>query len=194
MGTRGSFPGVKRLGRESDHSHPSSAEVKEWVELYLHSPIRFMAWCLVKAQGQLYLYIYLRRSKHLDVIKYEYRSIKMRTVYLNSATGPREAIRGRMVSYKPTQPFEGKCICYTYVSVAMTIEYTETSREPVGFLPTAITCCACQSLRTQPTAHKAGYCYLPATKCGARILRFPASGVKGNWRKEWENGIMVIDA
>jgi hypothetical protein len=31
-------PGVKRLGREADHSPPSSAEVKEWVELYLHSP------------------------------------------------------------------------------------------------------------------------------------------------------------
>jgi hypothetical protein len=30
--------GVKRLGREADHSHPSSTEVKEWVELYLHSP------------------------------------------------------------------------------------------------------------------------------------------------------------
>jgi hypothetical protein len=38
MGTRGSFPGVKRPGREADHSPPSSAEVKEWVELYLHSP------------------------------------------------------------------------------------------------------------------------------------------------------------
>jgi hypothetical protein len=30
--------GVKRLERETDHSPPSSAEVKEWVELYLHSP------------------------------------------------------------------------------------------------------------------------------------------------------------
>jgi hypothetical protein len=28
MGTRGSFPGVKRPGREADHSPPSSAEVK----------------------------------------------------------------------------------------------------------------------------------------------------------------------
>jgi hypothetical protein len=37
MGTRGSFLGVKRLGREADHWPPSSAEVKEWVELYLHS-------------------------------------------------------------------------------------------------------------------------------------------------------------
>jgi hypothetical protein len=30
--------GVKRPGSEADHSPPSSAEVKEWVELYLHSP------------------------------------------------------------------------------------------------------------------------------------------------------------
>jgi hypothetical protein len=30
--------GVKRPGREADYSPPSSAEVKEWVELYLHYP------------------------------------------------------------------------------------------------------------------------------------------------------------
>jgi hypothetical protein len=30
--------GVKRPGREADHSPPSSAEVKECVELYLHFP------------------------------------------------------------------------------------------------------------------------------------------------------------
>jgi hypothetical protein len=29
VGTRGFFPGVKRPGREADHSPPSSAEVKE---------------------------------------------------------------------------------------------------------------------------------------------------------------------
>jgi hypothetical protein len=39
MGNRGSFPGGKEPGRETDHSPPSSAEVKEWVELYLHSPM-----------------------------------------------------------------------------------------------------------------------------------------------------------
>jgi hypothetical protein len=38
MSTRDSFPGVKRPGREAQHPPPSSAEVKEWVELYLHSP------------------------------------------------------------------------------------------------------------------------------------------------------------
>jgi len=30
--------GVKRPGREADHSPASNAEVKEWVELYNHSP------------------------------------------------------------------------------------------------------------------------------------------------------------
>jgi hypothetical protein len=30
--------GEKRLEREADHSPPASAEVKEWVELYFHSP------------------------------------------------------------------------------------------------------------------------------------------------------------
>jgi hypothetical protein len=34
----GSFPGVKRPGRGVDHPPPSSAEVKEIVELYLYSP------------------------------------------------------------------------------------------------------------------------------------------------------------
>ena len=37
MGT-GSFPGVKRPGRGADHPPPTSAEVKERVELYLYSP------------------------------------------------------------------------------------------------------------------------------------------------------------
>jgi len=36
MGTR-SFPGVKRPGRSIDHSPPTSAEVKEKVEIYLFS-------------------------------------------------------------------------------------------------------------------------------------------------------------
>jgi hypothetical protein len=32
--------GVKRPGREADHSPPASAEVKANVDLYIHSPIR----------------------------------------------------------------------------------------------------------------------------------------------------------
>jgi hypothetical protein len=37
-GYQGSFPGLKRPGREADHSPPSTAEVKERMELYLNSP------------------------------------------------------------------------------------------------------------------------------------------------------------
>jgi hypothetical protein len=33
--------GVKLLGSEADHTPPSNVEVKECVELYLHSPICF---------------------------------------------------------------------------------------------------------------------------------------------------------
>jgi len=36
-GYRVSFPGVKRPGRGVDHPHPSRAEVKERVELYIYS-------------------------------------------------------------------------------------------------------------------------------------------------------------
>jgi hypothetical protein len=38
MGT-GSFPGVKREEHGVEHPPPSSAEVKEEVELYLYSPM-----------------------------------------------------------------------------------------------------------------------------------------------------------
>jgi hypothetical protein len=50
--------GIKRLGREADHSPPSSAEVEECVELYLYSP-NTPSWrgVQLKAQGQLYLYL-----------------------------------------------------------------------------------------------------------------------------------------
>jgi hypothetical protein len=44
-------------GREADHSPLSNAEVKEWVELYLHSP-NAPSWRgaqLVGARRQLYL-------------------------------------------------------------------------------------------------------------------------------------------
>jgi hypothetical protein len=43
MGTGGSFPGVKRPGREADHSPPTSAEVKKiWIYTST-SPYAFMA-------------------------------------------------------------------------------------------------------------------------------------------------------
>jgi hypothetical protein len=44
---------MKRLGHEVDHLSPSNAEVKECMELYLHSP-NMPSWCdaqFKKAQG-----------------------------------------------------------------------------------------------------------------------------------------------
>jgi hypothetical protein len=61
MGNRDLSLGVKRPGRESDHSPPSSAKVKEWMEIYLHSP-NTPSWRgaqLKEAQRQLYHYLYL---------------------------------------------------------------------------------------------------------------------------------------
>jgi hypothetical protein len=46
MGTGGSFLEVKQPRREADILPPSSAEIK-MAELYHHSPIRIMAWCLI---------------------------------------------------------------------------------------------------------------------------------------------------
>jgi len=40
MGTGGFLPGHKAAGREDDRSSLSSAEVKEFMELHLPSPIR----------------------------------------------------------------------------------------------------------------------------------------------------------
>jgi hypothetical protein len=42
MGTGGSFFMVKRPGREADHSPPTSVEVKNNVDLYIHFPYAFM--------------------------------------------------------------------------------------------------------------------------------------------------------
>jgi hypothetical protein len=61
MGTGASFRGGKAAGSGADHSSPSSAEVKEFAELYLHSTDT-PSWCgsvKKKAQGHLHLYIYI---------------------------------------------------------------------------------------------------------------------------------------
>jgi hypothetical protein len=51
--------GLKPPGREADHTPPSSAEVKECVELYLHTPSTpsWRSAQLKKAQGQLYIFL-----------------------------------------------------------------------------------------------------------------------------------------
>jgi hypothetical protein len=67
--------------READHSPPSSTEVKEWVELYLHSP-NTPSWRgaqLGGAQGQLYLYLYLlmRSEDKCDLPDLQFRGSNM---------------------------------------------------------------------------------------------------------------------
>jgi hypothetical protein len=53
--------GIKRPGREADHSPPTSAEIKNAWSYTSTAQFAFVAWCLVKkAQGQLYLLHILR--------------------------------------------------------------------------------------------------------------------------------------
>ena len=54
MGTV-SFPGINRPGRGIDHPPPSTAEIKERVELYLYSSSG-PSWPVL---GETYLYLYL---------------------------------------------------------------------------------------------------------------------------------------
>jgi hypothetical protein len=62
---RGLSPEVKRLGREADHSLPSGAEVKEFVELYIHSFIRLTAWYLVKHRNNFTLFFFVHMNVHV---------------------------------------------------------------------------------------------------------------------------------
>jgi hypothetical protein len=57
MDNRGSFPGVKRPGREADHSPPSSAEVKNAWSYNSAPQYAFMAWCLVKHRDNFTFYL-----------------------------------------------------------------------------------------------------------------------------------------
>jgi hypothetical protein len=59
IGTRGSFPGVKRSGREAVHVQPSRCGVNNAWSCASTPPIRLHGVVLSKAQEQLYLYIYL---------------------------------------------------------------------------------------------------------------------------------------
>jgi len=55
MGTGDSSLGVMQPGREADHSPPSTAEIKNAWSYTSTLQYAFMAWCSVKAQGQVFL-------------------------------------------------------------------------------------------------------------------------------------------
>jgi hypothetical protein len=90
--------GVKRPGREADHSPPSVEEVKELSRTIPPLPqYVFMAWCSVKEQGQLYLftfYLYLSLGNQLSYWQFYYYFCisgngSNRTPYLlNARVGP----------------------------------------------------------------------------------------------------------
>jgi len=61
MGTGALSLGVKRPGREADHSPPSSSEVKNAWNYDSNPQYVFKAWCLVKHRDKCVLpYLYLR--------------------------------------------------------------------------------------------------------------------------------------
>jgi hypothetical protein len=66
-------PGLKRQGREADHSPPPSAEVRKGGAIPPLPPYVFMAWCLTNyAQGQLYLFVLpLLLSDYISVLMYQ---------------------------------------------------------------------------------------------------------------------------
>jgi hypothetical protein len=76
MGNR-SFPGVNRPGRGVDHTPPSSAEVKERVELYLYSPSG-PSWPVLGGTLHFIQYIYI-------YIQYTYISIKYIYLFISNA-------------------------------------------------------------------------------------------------------------
>jgi hypothetical protein len=102
MGTRSSSLGVKQLGREADHSPPSSAEVKNELSYTSTPQYAFMGWCSVKAQGQLYLYCLSISiiTTMLMLKEYTYEGVSK-----SFRTGPRER-KLQMVQLSAT-----KCSC-----------------------------------------------------------------------------------
>jgi hypothetical protein len=47
--------GVKRPGREGEHSPPAITEIEDCMELYLHCPIHLDSMVLNLAEGRLYI-------------------------------------------------------------------------------------------------------------------------------------------
>ena len=58
----GSFPGVKRSGRGVDHPPPSSAEVKERVEIYCY------LWTFVACSSESFTFTFMLESPYIVVV------------------------------------------------------------------------------------------------------------------------------
>jgi hypothetical protein len=108
--------GVKRPGREADHSAPSSAEVKEYVELYLHSP-NTPSW----RDAQL---------KHRDNFTFTLRTVFMLNLS-NMAVLRRSSLRGFKVMFKFTRYFDVFPTCKFGVCLWFCMEIKGTNEDMV---------------------------------------------------------------
>jgi hypothetical protein len=81
--------GVKRLGREADHSPLSGAEVNAWSYTSILQYV-FMVWCLIKPELCLALYELTCRVEVLS----ETTELQSRSVTLRLICGP-SLIRGK---------------------------------------------------------------------------------------------------
>jgi hypothetical protein len=58
--------GLKRPGREADHSPPSIAEVKECMELHLQPQYAFIPWCLDEHRDKFTFFMKLIQSGSVE--------------------------------------------------------------------------------------------------------------------------------
>jgi hypothetical protein len=90
MGTRRFSTGVKQPGREADHSPASSAEIKECVKLYLHSPSTpSRRGAQLKHRDNFTFYLYLMETGWGSVdwqISEKYRQFTMTSHFESSET------------------------------------------------------------------------------------------------------------
>jgi hypothetical protein len=75
-------------GREADHSPPSGAEVKEWVELYLHSPVRLHS-------------VVLSYGEHRDNFTFVFTFTLKSSILTTEIEVPTLKCTSLSVSYKP---------------------------------------------------------------------------------------------
>jgi len=118
----GSFPGVKQPGRGVNHSPPSSAEVKERVELYLYSPSGsswpVLGWTLPLPSPTRRQNLALgRRCSATTVLCYPvvtpFKQVAMPFNYANAVTGRRHAFAVPLAVFvaKPVRPWQLSCKC-----------------------------------------------------------------------------------
>jgi hypothetical protein len=83
--------GGNRPGREAGHLPPFSAEVKMRGAIPPLPQYAFMAWCSVKAQGQLYLYLLLGRGISPSQGRYLHRRAQHRKTrtHIHASSGIR---------------------------------------------------------------------------------------------------------